>query len=192
MMVTDAQIDLIDERLNGQGLVIVTEAKRAGLKLPYACMLIQRESGGLNIFGCNYGPYYGLSPDEKQEAEVYPDYQPKDEPPYCHHEVTRERLDKALASEFKFDMGITQLSYRPLIEKAEEYGGAHIPRYQARVGFEVLKAYMDRYPVREAIASYNIGPIDGDNTPEEIEKGLSYADTSLDIVKTWRDLLKEE
>ena len=54
-------------------------------------------------------------------------------------------------------VGLTQLTYPPLILDAEEMGGAHLPRFQLRVGFRVLKDYLDRYSLRRAVGSYNGG-----------------------------------
>ena len=49
------KIALIDLELNGYGEVIFREAQRAGLDLDLACALVEQESGGRNIFGCDFG-----------------------------------------------------------------------------------------------------------------------------------------
>jgi hypothetical protein len=73
-------IATINSRLNDQGQIIVEEAESAGLAL--ACALVEQESGGRNIFGCDLSLV-------------------DDRPPYCHHQVTRERVQKLIASPFE-------------------------------------------------------------------------------------------
>lgn len=115
-----------------------------GLSLPQACALIQRESGGLNIFGCSTEP---KDPN-------------RDEPPYCHHEVTRERVERLMESGVRNDIGLPQLSWSGFIDEAEELGGVEEPLNQCRVAFKFLKTLIDKYGWSrrlEAWASYNAG-----------------------------------
>ena len=157
------KIALIDLELNGYGEVISREAQRAGLDLDLACALVQQESGGRNIFGCDFGSEWTWSP------------------PFCHVPVTRERVQMLL--EHVDDgggsngVGLTQLTSPALILDAEEMGGAHLPRCQLRVGFRVLKDYLDRYSLRRAIGSYNGG---------ESNPIFTYADEVLKKRKEWR------
>lgn len=67
------KVEEIDARLNGQGRVILEEAKNAELELALACALVEQESNGRNIFGCDHENV-------------------GDAPPYCHQPVTRERV----------------------------------------------------------------------------------------------------
>src|SRR5215210_2075613 len=131
-------IATINDRLNGHGQVIVEEAESAGLDLSLACALVDQESDGRNIFGCDHG-------------EV------GDRPPYCHQVVTEERVKKLIASPFMNGVGLTQLTWFTLVEDAEDLGGAHEPRNQCRVGFRLLKGYLEKYPYREALGAYNVG-----------------------------------
>ena len=157
------KIALIDLELNGYGEVIFREAQRAGLDLDLACALVEQESSGRNIFGCDFGPEWTWSP------------------PFCGIPVTRERVQMLL--EHVDDgggsngIGLTQLTYPPLILDAEEMGGAHLPRFQLRVGFRVLGGYLDRYSLRRAIGSYNGG---------ESNPIFTYADEVLAKRREWR------
>src|SRR4051794_35266680 len=123
MTENDQVIAIIDERLNGQGRVIVEEARRAGLDLAVACALVEQESGGRNIFGCDHGDVGG-------------------QPPYCNQEVTQERVQALIASPYSNGVGLTQLTYYAYVDEAEKLGGAHIPANQCRVGFGIIKDYL--------------------------------------------------
>lgn len=110
----DEVIAIIDERLNGHGQVIVEEANSEGLDLALACAMVEQESNGRNIFGCDLGPI-------------------DDRPPYCHQEVTEDRVQKLIESPFMNGVGLTQLTWFTFVEDAEREGGAHEPRFQCRV-----------------------------------------------------------
>jgi soluble lytic murein transglycosylase-like protein len=158
--------EIIDLHLHGRGEVIIREAERAGIKLPLACALIEQESGGRNIFGCDHGP-----------ANTWT-------PPYCNVPVTWERVQLLLQhideGGGSSGVGLSQITYPPLIREAEALGGAHLPRYQLRVGFRVLRDYLDTYPLRKAIGAYNGGP----SNPQ-----YDYADEVLAKRDEWRERL---
>ncbi len=111
------------------GRLIVEECRRmgpGGLWISTAAALVEQESGGRNIFGCDWGSRWTW------------------EPPYCQVPVSRERV-RALIRNYKAGggangVGLTQLTYMPYVYAAERMGGAHVPRYQMRVGFELLNA----------------------------------------------------
>jgi hypothetical protein len=158
-------IATIDDRLNGHGQVIVEEAERAGLDLALACALVEQESGGRNIFGCDLGPV-------------------RDRPPYCHHEVTQERVKKLIASPPMMNgVGLTQLTWFTFVEDAEDLGGAHIPRNQCRVGFQLLKKYRDKYPYLEALGAYNAGEANRRSVLN------TYAAQLAEVHNKWRALV---
>lgn len=135
---SEQAIALIDARLNGQGQVILEEAQKVGLDLALACALVEQESGGRNIFGADYGPT-------------------GDAPPYCNHPVTKARVARLRASRYQNGVGLTQLTYDPFVGRADDMGGAHLPRYQCRAGFDILKDLLDRYKYNEALGAYNAG-----------------------------------
>jgi hypothetical protein len=135
---------IIDELLGHHGTVIVEEAEKAGLELALACALVEQESGGRNIFGC----------DHQIEHPT--------EPPYCHVRVTSERVQGLLFHIERYGesngVGLVQLTAPELIKRAEALGGAHKPRNQLRVGFGHLVYLMDLLGYRKGIGAYNGGP----------------------------------
>jgi hypothetical protein len=162
-------IAVIDEYLNGHGQVIVEEAEGVGLDLALACALTEQESGGRNIFGADHGC-------ESPET-----------PPFCHVRVTAERVGQLLLhiEEHGFGasngIGLTQLTYPPLIRMAEEMGGAHRPRFQCRVGFTELRNLIERYGTRTGLGIYNGGLA---------HPNFAYAWDVLEKRNEWRRRLK--
>lgn len=144
------QISLISARLNGQGKVIVDEAEETGLGLTLACALVEQESGGQNIFGCDHGPV-------------------GDKPPFCHQPVTKQRVQQLRArGTYKYGMngiGLCQITWWSFVERAEHLGGAHLPKNQCRVGFRLLAEYLSKYPYLSAIGAYNAGETNRNNVP---------------------------
>jgi hypothetical protein len=55
-------------------------------------------------------------------------------------------------------VGLTQLTSINLVERAQDLGGAHLPRYQMRVGFEYLNSLIGRLGWPAGAAAYNAGP----------------------------------
>lgn len=137
-MVTQAQISAIDRWLDGHGRVIAEEAASEGLPLDVACGLVEQESNGCNVFGCDHGDTGGR-------------------PPYCGEDVTKERVATLRAHALANGVGLTQLTYDPFVGLADDEGGAHLPRFQCRIGFRLLKQYFDLYPYEEALGAYNAG-----------------------------------
>lgn len=119
--------------------MVIKEAHRAGLTIPQALALLEKETGipQRNIFGCDYGP----------QTNGYP--------PYCHHYVTRERVAALLRSGRANGVGWTQLTYRPFVEEAQRLGGAHKPRWQMRVGFGQLAYLIRNYGEWSGYRRYN-------------------------------------
>lgn len=150
--------------LGDHGKVIFEEAKRAGLELALARALVEQESGNKNIFGCDLGPRTG--------------------PPWCRQTVTRERV-QALIRHVRSDgtsngVGLTQLTSIGFIEQAERAGGAHVPRYQCRVGFQLLAGLIRQFGLFDGLGAYNGGPAN---------PIASYAEEVLDKRAEWRNRL---
>jgi len=134
--------DQLAKKLKAKGVkqpfVTIDEAKRADILVASALAMLEMETGipQRNVFGCDYG--------ERNTA------------PWCHQEVTPERIKQLLSQGLSNGVGWTQLTYRPFIAEAQAMGGAHIPRYQMRVGFKVLRSNFDRYgSVHEMYRAYN-------------------------------------
>jgi hypothetical protein len=166
------QIEEIDTRLNGNGQVIVQEAQNAALELSLACALVEQESGGRNVFGCDHGDV-------------------GDTPPYCHQEVTRDRVqslrDNGNYSHGMNGVGLTQLTWRDFVEQAEAEGGAHLPQAQCRVGFRLLKSLLSKYPYLEALGAYNAGEQNRSGAD-----GSRYAGAVSQKHTAWKAILGED
>jgi hypothetical protein len=124
------------------GQIILDEAKRAGLAPEAACALIEQESAGRPVMGCDHGRV-------------------GDRPPYCHQQATRERV-QALIRHIRAGGGSNgvswcQLTYPPFIYEAEGLGGAHLPAPNMRVGFKLLADYFGKYGTVGGAGAYNRG-----------------------------------
>jgi hypothetical protein len=108
-----------------QPFVVIDEAKRADIKVATALAMLEMETEipQRNIFGCDYG-----------EGRAF-----------CHQNVTKERVAALQRSGLANGVGWTQLTYPPFVVEAQKMGGAHIPRFQMRVGFKVLRQLFDEY-----------------------------------------------
>jgi len=143
-------------------LLVLSEAKRANLKPEYALAMLENETGipQRNVFGCDAGPRSTV--------------------PYCGQEVTRERVQLLLASGYSNGVGWTQLTYRPLVFEADAIGGAHLPKYQMRIGFRTLANHMLVYGVWGGFRAYN-----GSGPAAE-----AYANQAIDRAKRWKRILE--
>lgn len=142
-----------------QPLVTIEEALRADIRVASALAMLEMETGipQRNIFGCDHGP--GTA--------------------FCHQNVTEERVKDLLNSGLSNGVGWTQLTYRPFVLKAVELGGAHIPRIQMRVGFQILRDNYDRLgSIREMYRAYN-----GSGSAAE-----AYATKAVGLRHKWLDI----
>lgn len=125
---------------------IIEEVNRmgpGGLYLSTACALIEKESAGRNLFGGDWGPRWTTVP------------------PYCQVAVTEARV-KALIRNINSGggqngVGLTQLTSIGLVKEAERLGGAHLPRFQMRVGFRYLNSLIAQLGWPAGAAAYNAG-----------------------------------
>lgn len=139
-----------------QPVVVIDEARRADILVASALAMLEMETGipQRNIFGCDHGA--GVA--------------------FCHEDVTKERVAKLLASSYSNGVGWTQLTYRPFVVQADREGGAHIPRFQMRVGFSILRSNFDRYgSLHEMYRAYN-----GTGSAAE-----AYASRALSLRSKW-------
>lgn len=126
--------DALRHRKVKQPIAVVEEAQRADILVASALAMLEMETGipQRNIFGHDAGA------------------------PFQGEEVTPEKISKLLASPYSNGVGWPQLTYKPFISAAQRMGGAHIPRFQMRVGFRVLRENFDREgSIQGMYASYN-------------------------------------
>lgn len=124
------------------GEVFLEECSAEGLPLSVGAGLIEQESGGRNMFGCDKGAT-------------------GDRPPYCHQFVTEQRVQQLMAGNFASGLngvGVTQLTTAQFVIDAQNMGGAHIPRYQMRRGFRLLRTLFRQFDFMNALGAYNAGP----------------------------------
>lgn len=130
------------------GELIVEEVERQGkngLYLSTACALIQKESGFKLLFGCDHGKGRGFA-----------------QAPYCQVRVTRNRVKTLIGPKRNFPhgqngIGLTQLTSAEFVLRAEKMGGAHLPRYQMRVGFDLLLELILDLGFQPGASAYNAG-----------------------------------
>jgi hypothetical protein len=125
------------------GAVIVEKAEKYDLRVRTVAAFVEKESGGRRIFGCDAGSIF------------------------CNQFVTREALDRLIrwVGNGGASNGVAwmQLTYFPLIMRAEQRGGANNAGPNIDVGCEELKRlfliYDDgsRLGWLRAAASYNGG-----------------------------------
>ena len=113
------------------GLRIIWEARRAGIPISLAFALVEQESGFRNITGADAGA------------------------PCPHMRVTPSVVQRILSSPVSNGVGLTQLTYKPYIRQAQAMGGAHVPRYQLRVGFRALASLIRANGRHAGIRAYN-------------------------------------
>lgn len=130
------------------GKTVVAEVERQGangLYLSTACALIEKESGGKAILGCDWGSKY------------------TDVPPYCNVEATAARVKALIKNYYTPPIGgangvsYTQLTSIGYVEEAERLGGAHLPSPNMRVGFAVLLDHILNLGWPAGAAAYNAG-----------------------------------
>lgn len=168
---SDQVIKAIDARLNGIGREILEESERAGLDPALSCAVIQQESNGRNVFGHDFG-------------ESLPDA-----PPYSGHPVTKERIQKLInqpgykSGKAKMNgVGPAQLTWYEFVLQAERLGGAHIPRNNCRVAFDLLANYIINNEYMWALELYN-----GDDG----KPGSPYANSVAQLHHAWKGILAE-
>lgn len=152
------------------GKTLVEECRQmgpGGLWVSTAAALVEQESGGRNIFGCDWGNTW---------TKV---------PPYCQVPVTADRVKKLIANVKEGGgqngVGLTQLTTIQYVLDAELMGGAHLPRFQMRRGFKLLNDLLDNYDYLNALEAYNDGNgrwNDPDN-PYDIEFAAKH--------RAWKD-----
>lgn len=124
-------------------LRIVLEARRADIPISLAFALVEQESGFENIFGHDRGAY-----------------RPRD------GRVTQATVAHLLNTVAKGapsnGVGLTQLTWPGYIRAANRQGGAWKPKYQLRVGFDVVSHAIHTFGTTRGLSVYNAGSPDSD------------------------------
>lgn len=115
---------------------IVELAAQEGLDLACAVVLLQKESGGRNVWGhdpVDTGGVYVKGSEVTREAYL---------------EYKRRNLPAQ-------GVGPCQLTYKPFQQQADDIGGCWDWRCNVTIGFRILAGYIKRYGEREAFRRYN-------------------------------------
>lgn len=176
MTTTDRQkVAIIDDYFSSQdvypnvpyvpiGELIVAECRAHGpefINVTLACAIIEQESGGKNVTGCDHGWTGGKVP-------------------YCNQRVTPERVQRLIRYVQNGEggsngVGATQITYFPYILQAESMGGAHLLQNQIKIGLGVLNSNINRWGYMEGLEAYNDGtPQDDPNNPYELEVAAKH------------------
>jgi Putative peptidoglycan binding domain len=130
------------ERLRAENVLrpqaVVEEARRAGLRLPLACALLEKESGGgRNVFG--HDPTIFVGAGEVTRAK--------------YAEYKRRRV--ASGNRQMQGVGPCQLTWWEFQDTADREGGCWRPEINMRVGFRHLVALMKQHGEAEGARRYN-------------------------------------
>jgi hypothetical protein len=130
------------ERLRAEGVLrpqaVVEEAKRAGLRLPLACALLEKESGGgRNVFG--HDPTIFVGAGEVTRAK--------------YREYKKRRVGSGNTQ--MQGVGPCQLTWWEFQDTADREGGCWRPEVNMRVGFRHLVALINQHGEADGARRYN-------------------------------------
>ena len=130
------------ERLRAEGVLrpqaVVEEAKRAGLRLPLACALLEKESGGgRNVFG--HDPTIFVGAGEVTRAK--------------YREYKKRRVGSG--NTHMQGVGPCQLTWWEFQDTADREGGCWRPEVNMRVGFRHLVALINQHGEADGARRYN-------------------------------------
>jgi hypothetical protein len=146
-------------------LRIVLEARAAGIPISLAFALVEKESSFRNIYG----------------NDLVRNRAPKGKP------VTKKNWQGVYLPDRKAGLGnqgagLTQLTATEFQDRADRMGGCWIPKYQLRVGFELLAELLEEYDVGRALAAYNAGRTGWRN-------GMRYSEAVRALQRKWHSAL---
>jgi peptidoglycan hydrolase-like protein with peptidoglycan-binding domain len=159
-----AKQDDVVERLRAGGILnprmVLAEAKRAGLRLDYACAMLMKESnGGQNVFGHDVSIFSGAGPVTRAK----------------YLEYKRQRM----ATGKMQGVGPAQLTWYTLQDRADAQGGCWKPRINMRVGFKHLADNIRANGEADGARAYNgSGPA-----------AVKYSQDLLAKAARWREVL---
>jgi len=144
-------------------LRIVLEARRAGIPISLAFALVEQESGFRNVFGHDSQAWRPADGKVTKSA-------------------VRHLLETVARGRPSNGVGLTQLTWPGFIRAADRAGGAHIPKYQLRVGFDHLVKCIQTFGVKRGLSVYNSGSPDN-------PKGRAYARSVAAKAERWHRVL---
>jgi Transglycosylase SLT domain len=147
-------------------LRLVWEAHDAGISVSLACALVEQESSFDNVFGHDHDPAHPALDNPVRGGAVT--------------EARYRALRRFVAGGFHSNgVGLTQLTSVGFLDQADAIGGAWKPKHQLRVGFRTVAGHIHHFgDERKGLAAYNAGP-------GNVEGGLGYADSVLELKRKW-------
>ena len=144
-------------------LRIVLEARRAEIPISLAFALVEQESGFRNVFGHDRQAW---RPEDGKVTKA----------------TVAHLLETVRQGRPSNGVGLTQLTWPGFIRAANRAGGAHIPKYQLRVGFDHLAKCIHTFGVKRGLSVYNSGSPDN-------PKGRAYAAQVVAKATRWHGVL---
>jgi peptidoglycan hydrolase-like protein with peptidoglycan-binding domain len=134
--------DTLIERLRAGGIVhpriTVAEAQRAGLRLPIACAMLEKETGGgHNVFGHDPTIFVGAGKVTKAKYQEY------------------KKRRVASGNRSMQGVGPCQLTWWEFQDEADREGGCWRPEINIRVGFRRLAANIKAHGEADGARRYN-------------------------------------
>jgi hypothetical protein len=122
---------------NGYGLLVVREARNAGIPISLGCALVEQESGFRNVFGHDLVKFGQIRGGKVSRLR------------YLRYRTLR-KLGRGMQG-----VGLTQLTWFAFQDQADRLGGCWKPTYQLRVGFRLLADLIREHGQVDGIAAYN-------------------------------------
>jgi Transglycosylase SLT domain len=145
-------------------LRIILEARRTKLPISLAFAVIEKESGGRNVYG-----HDKVRNPIKSPPGGLLKVTPKNYRTYLWH---RNRGEGAQG------VGPAQLTSPGLQDMADKRGGCHIAKHNIAVAFDLLARLIDRYGEDRGLAAYNAGEMGWRN-------GRGYANAVQSLQAKW-------
>lgn len=140
-------------RANGNKRPIITyqEAKKLGLPLPVACAVLEQESnGGQNVFGHDGTIFIGAGTVTKAK--------------YLAYKKLRDTVKKYQG------VGCMQLTWGGYQDEADAIGGCWVPRFNIRIGFQILAKAKPGKTWQEVFTEYNGSATYGVQVSTKVQK----------------------
>lgn len=136
--------------------------------------VVQQESLGRNIFGCDWGSRW------------------TNEPPFCNVPVTKGRVGRLIDNYNSpppgvgaNGIGLNQITSMPYVLHAEKIGGAHVQRNQLVAGFTSLRDRINNLGYADGLAAYNAGE-------GNLAAGRQYAASVMALHEQWKTRLGQQ
>jgi hypothetical protein len=122
---------------NGFGVLVVREARLAGIPISLAAALVEQESNFRNVFG-----------HDPMKCHAHVQGQPVTRRRYKHYRKHRPACGMQ-------GVGLTQLTWFEFQDLADKLGGAWKPSNQLAVAFDLVKSLTANHGLSDGLRRYN-------------------------------------